>query len=172
VGFAALIFLSLTSVQAQDKAIKILYQANVDPIGVAPGQMLRLTVSNPGVQRDQDSAAQRSTVRSVVVVFDSQNNPIARTDEVEIPMNGFHSFDIKREEISLAGEPRTGRLQLRAEVEIVLLTTSAVEAREFEASLSAPTSELIDNASGRTTAAGGLVRLGTGRILLQGHGNY
>jgi hypothetical protein len=169
-------------VQGPDKAIRILYKANIDPIGLAPGETLRLTVvshwTHP-VEYERTSAAgtydngatQKSMVRSVVVVFDSQNNPIART-EVEIPLHEFCSVNINRDDIILAGEPRTGRLQMRAEVEMLLLTTSSREAKDFEASPPALSAEVVNNATGRTTVQGGVVKLGSRRLVLQGDGIY
>src|SRR5262245_46431800 len=86
---ASLILLSLTPVHAQDKAIRILYKARIDPIGLTSGQTLRLNLVSHWLHpilyartsaKETYEGAQRSTVRSVIVVFDGQNNAIARTE--------------------------------------------------------------------------------------------
>lgn len=182
VAMAALIFLSLTPVQAKnsgqgyDKTIRILYKANIDPFGLAPGQTMRITSlshwlhpvrygGTSATESYDDGAAQKSMLKSVVVVFDSQNNPIART-EVVIPLHEFRSVNINRDDLPLAGEPLTRRLEVRAEVEITLLTTSWLEARDFEASPSAISAEVVDNATGRTNVT---LKVGTGTLTLSGN---
>lgn len=77
-------------------------------IGIVPGQMLRFSVFNPPTSI---SGAQREPLRGHVKVFDSGGRMIAQSAEVVIPTGEFRSIDINRDDLHLAGEPGTGRLQ-------------------------------------------------------------
>ena len=76
------------------------------------------------------------------------------------------------DDINLPGEPRTGRLQFRIEVRSVWRSGGRARVEESGADLFLPTFEVVDNASGRTTLQGGLVKLGSGRLVLQADGTY
>jgi hypothetical protein len=75
---------------------------------------------------------------------------IAAGDEITLEPGEFHSFDFNRDDIGLAGEPGTGRLQVRTEVRcrtFSIVDRTRITPEEIPTSL-----ELIDNRTGKTTA--------------------
>lgn len=130
--------------QVNPNAYQIL---SAGPNGLAHGQTLRFSVLNP---HEPERTERRSApVRARVRLYDAQGNIIAQSEEVIIPPGQFRSFDFNRSEMPLAGEPGTGRLQVRAEIEISSPTFVQADGRAvFPASL-----ELVDNSTGRTALA-------------------
>ncbi len=55
-------------------------------------------------------------------LYDAQGNLLARSQEVEVPPGQFRTFDFNRDALSAAGEPGTGRLQVRADIGIRLIS--------------------------------------------------
>jgi len=114
-------------------------------VGLVPGQTLRLTLFNP---------EGNPQVSGHVKVFDGGGALLFQTPEVEIGPGEFHSFDIDRSNISVAGDPRTGRFQARAR----LIGLRRASAREDASNVRARIDrlprmiELIDNETGKTTA--------------------
>lgn len=148
-ALVALTFLSATPTQAQGGTGKVSVSDLSLVTGLKAGQTLRAT----GVNAILSDGSVRF-VRAHVKVFDSRGNVLCQTEEVEIPAGGFHSFDINRDDIPLAGEPRTGRVQIRLEMIFtggVSVPTGQDEepgAGNFPATL-----ELVDNNSGGTIMA-------------------
>ena len=50
-----------------------------------------------------------------VTILNADGGVIARSDEITLDPGEFHSFDFKRADLPLVGEPGTGRLQVRSE---------------------------------------------------------
>lgn len=104
------------------------------------------------------AAAVGGSIKVAAPVYAASGDLLAQTAEVEIAEGGFHSFDINRDDIALAGEPRTGRLQVRVEV-VVRAAPARGEAEGAEGGAKSRVGggkdylELIDNDSGKTTAA-------------------
>jgi hypothetical protein len=74
-------------------------------IGLAPGQMLRLTLFNP----DGEPVRARAQVHTSTIQVGMGDG------SVRLVRGGtFHSFDLDRSDIPLSGEEATGRVQLRA----------------------------------------------------------
>ena len=167
---AALAFLWATSAPAlaQGRPFEPTFRGGVyvaaGDIGLARGQTLRVTVHNSA-----QSGAQRSRVTAMVVTFDRPVDPVLQTDEVEIPAGGSHSFDLKRDNINLPGEPVTGRLQLWIVVRSVLPNTTQVKVDE---NLVLPTFEVMNTYTGVTTGQGTLVKTGTGTLTLSATNSY
>jgi hypothetical protein len=115
--------------------------------GAVPGQTLRVSVSNP-VRPGGGSA------RGHVKAFSGIGELIYQTAEADIPVGGFHSFNINRENLAGMGEPRTDRLQVRFEIVVkATLARGYGEGAGPTVDELAPTTvELIDNDSGKTTA--------------------
>ena len=84
------------------------------PIGFVPGQTLRITVAHVSTESRQDQNP--PDVRVGVWLLDARGRVIAQSDEIAIPPGEFRSFDFNRDSIPLAGEPGTGRLQVRGEI--------------------------------------------------------
>jgi len=84
------------------------------PGGFTRGRTLRLTVVNPPGSRAPDGRKYKMLVAPLVLDLDGR--PIAKMAETEILAGGSHSFDFNRDDISLTGEPGTGRIQVNAQV--------------------------------------------------------
>lgn len=181
VALAALIFLSLTPVQAQDKAIRILYKANVDTaaqaqpqdasantyggstviqdgsIGLVPGQ--RVSISVPSFYFAADGSV-RLFKSLVLKVYDREGNAVTERESGLIysgESGGINElgyiFTLGYVDLPVPGEPRTGRKEVWIEVQSI--SFSATETREdFSANILPPTFELIDDANGRTVMFG------------------
>jgi hypothetical protein len=187
-ALAVLTFLWVISVlaSAQGRTFEPTFGGGVfvaagDIVGLARGQTLRVTVPD-SIQANQDGRAatrgtarsdvQRSRVSLVVVTFNGQTTTVAQTDEIEIPAGGSHSFDFKRDDINLPGEPVTGRLELRIEVRSLWRSGGRAQIKESGAGLFLPIFEVVDNADGKTTVHGTLVKTGTGTLTLSGNNTY
>lgn len=155
---AALLFLVAAAVGAQGQTVtgsSFRVNSQNAVVGLVPGQTLRVSV--PGLEQPEEDSAdgpQRVKLVARAKVFDGRGGVIYQTPEADIPAGGFHSFDINRADIAVAGEPRTGRLQVRVEIVI-----SAAPARDEAGGTRArvdklprATLELVDNDSGKTTA--------------------
>jgi hypothetical protein len=122
-------------------------------VGFVPGQTLRVTVFNPR-RLGQGGGGSGGSIKVAAPATAASGEPVAGTAEVEIAEGRFHSFDINRDDIALAGEPRTGRLQVLVEIVIEAASTpdGAESARARVDKLPHVTLELVDNDSGKTTA--------------------
>lgn len=164
-AFAALLFLSVTPAQAQLQAQ--LADGSVKSgvaIGLTPEQKLRVTAYNDGVHLVAGDRASEGgdvgitvgaggVIQGHVKVLNAQGDVLFQTDRVRILPGEFHSFDIARNDLPLAGEPRTGRLQVRVKLIIEVLSAAALgQAEERETVKVASTFELIDKRSGKTTS--------------------
>jgi hypothetical protein len=79
-------------------------------LGIVPGESLRVTLSNPG-------PSGTDYVPSRVKLFDAKGNLIVQSSDLVIPPGAFRSFQVNRSNLLLAGDRRTGRLQLRVHIE-------------------------------------------------------
>ncbi len=82
----------------------------------------------------------------MATLYDAHGNPIAQSAEFEIPAGEFRSIEFDRDELQLAGEPGTGRVQVRTQIRYRFL--SIVDRTQ----LSPPSSEILDKSTGMTTA--------------------
>jgi hypothetical protein len=78
------------------------------PLGLARGEMLRFTAFNPG---SPDEGGE--PIRMQMKLYDAHGSVIAESAEVVIPPGEFRFVDFNRDDLPLAGEPGTGRLQVR-----------------------------------------------------------
>jgi hypothetical protein len=111
-------------------------------VGVVPGQTLRLTVFNTGAPRT-DRHDRDDRMRTVVVILDGGGEVVARSGEVAVGPGAFHAFDFRRADIALAGEPGTGRAQVRVQVRHRFF--AVVDRTQVQTAL-----ELVDDATGRS----------------------
>lgn len=108
------------------------------PIGFTPGQTLRFSAANMGTAEEGTAPA-----RARVTLYDAEGNIVARSREVEVPAGQFRIVDFDRAGLPLAGEAGTGRLQVRASIQVVLADGSV---RPANVSM-----EVMDNRTGGTT---------------------
>jgi hypothetical protein len=113
-------------------------------MGIVPGQTLRATLLNPRSSGADD-------MHSRVKLFDANGSVIAQSAELVIPPGEFRSFDFNRDALSLPGERGTGRLQVRARLEVSTVDPSSLTTDPGASRLLAASFELIDNSTGHTT---------------------
>jgi hypothetical protein len=77
-------------------------------VALAPGDTLRFTAFNPGPAGEVGEP-----ISMQLRLYNEQGRVIANSAEVAIPRGEFRTVFIKRDELSLAGEPGTGILQAR-----------------------------------------------------------
>jgi hypothetical protein len=91
-----------------------------------------------------ESEARNGQARGFLVVYDGTGDIIFRSSELAVPAGQFRSFDFNPSLLSLPGEPGTGRLQVRAVLEVRFDGTHQFP---FRLDMSA---EVIDNGTGKT----------------------
>ena len=106
------------------------------PGGMVRDETLSFTVFNPSEIR----------IEVRVKLYDEHGNVIAESSENEIRPDEFHSFAFNRNDILLAGEPGTGRLQVRA-----TLAFRVFNVRNLPTAVPIST-EHINNLTGGTTS--------------------
>jgi hypothetical protein len=110
-------------------------------IGIVPGQTLRVSGLNTLEPPAAGEDGERFQARFAVTLSITDGRVIAQSDEITLEPGQFHSFDFKRSDLSLAGEPG-GRLQVLAQVIWTKLRLKA----DFPSSV-----ELVDDTTGKTT---------------------
>jgi hypothetical protein len=108
------------------------------PVGLARGQTLRINVANVNKQRP---CCVNNLKQFGLAIHNFNGEVIRRSDEIVIEPGEHHSFDFPRNEIPLAGEPTTGRLQVS--VSCAVRTAETGDMDEFVASL-----EVMDSYTG------------------------
>lgn len=154
VALAALIFLPAppASAQARGKSVPTgtvtftYIVTNPGLVGLVWGQTMRL---NFALRQDGGVRPVRAQVR----VSNGGTTILIRNHELD-PTSRFHSLDIGRGDLAVAGEPGTGRVQLWVEVELVLSADARLRAEDAAASLFLPTYELINDERGETAVIG------------------
>jgi hypothetical protein len=107
------------------------------PIGLKPGQSLRYTFYN-----ENDPGSQPVRVRAYI--YDATGRLLTQTDPVELRPGQAHTVGIKRDDLRLAGEEVTKRLQVRAGFQVALMDGSV-------RNVNIPVwLELVDTATGTT----------------------
>lgn len=116
-------------------------------VGFVRGQFLRASVSRLDSVPDEG-------VRIDAVLIDSEGRVLSQSQPLSIPAGGFRSFDFPRSAIGLPGDPSTGRLQVRLSVR--LRSDQARDPAAFRRFLQtfAPTLELVETSTGRTSESG------------------
>jgi hypothetical protein len=117
------------------------------PLGIVPGQTLRISVVNPLAPPLPDEDGRKYKMVFAPLILDADGRVIARSDEITLDPGEFHSFDFNRADLPLAGEPGTGRLQVRSEIRRRFFPgiASRIPQGKFPGTV-----ELIDNSSGKT----------------------
>ena len=129
------------SVQTDSKYRLIILAAKrskqLAPIGFIPGQRLSYTFSNPNEEGSQP-------VRVQAYIYDATGRLLTQTDPVELLPGESYTANINRDDLHVAGEEKTGRLQVRAGIQAVLMDGSV---RPFKLSVSM---EVVENRTGVT----------------------
>lgn len=108
-------------------------------LGIVPGQMMRVTVANPGETREPPP------LFFLCKVLDQNGALVFQTLSREVPTRGFRYEDIMFSDLAvLAGEPTTGRKQMSLRVEVRT-------ARGARSSNVGGTLEVIDTDTGKTS---------------------
>jgi hypothetical protein len=106
-------------------------------IGLIHGQSLRYSFFNPNEEGSQP-------VRVQAYIYDSYGNLMTQTDPVELRPGQFQTVDVNRDDLRVAGEKDTGRLQVRAGIQVMLMDGSV-------RSVNLPISiEIVNNRTGST----------------------
>ncbi|HEU0172638.1 MAG TPA: hypothetical protein VFV58_00115 [Blastocatellia bacterium] len=121
--------------QTDQKYIELLSYS----LGFAPGETARISVTlrrlaNPGLP----------PINARIQLLDTEGRMIAQSDEIKVEPGQIRFWDAPRNQIPVSGEPRTGRLQVRARM--VVMTS----ATDFDQESVMPTIEIIDGITGRT----------------------
>jgi hypothetical protein len=89
-----------------------------NPIGFIPGQSLRYTFYNGDEQGSQP-------VRVRAYTYDATGRLLTQTDPIELRPGQAYTVEIKRDNLRVAGEDATGRLQVRAGFEVAQMSGPA-----------------------------------------------
>ena len=132
--------------------------------GMVRNQTARFTLFNLNAPESPNEPSEPAQVQ--VKLFDAQGRAVAESAEMTIPAGGFLSFDFDRSDIPHAGERRTGRLQLRAEMIFKVMQRVASDGSNSSPSVDVETmklkrmiqkrsanTEVIDNLTGATTVS-------------------
>lgn len=110
------------------------------PISFLPGQRLSYSLFNPNEEGSQP-------VRVQAYIYDSYNRLMTRSDPVELRPGQFHTLNINRDDLRLAGEEGTELLQVRAEIHVASMDGSVRPVKLLVSE------EVVNNRTG-TTAGG------------------
>ena len=107
--------------------------------GFTRGETARISVT---LQRLANP--QLPPINARIQLLDTEGRVISQSDEIRVEPGQIRFWDAPRNLIPVAGEPGTGRLQLRTRI---LVTTSSMD---LDPESLMPTIEIIDGITGRT----------------------
>jgi hypothetical protein len=134
-------------------------QFETSAMGFVRGQAFRATLS---------SVAVNETVKMSAALVDAQGRVVAQSPTVSIAPGTFRAIDFTRDSLGLAGEPGTGRLQVRMSIRIEVDTAREAAAMWRLASGLVPNVELISTFSGQTESG----TIGDIRTVISGSAAY
>ncbi|HEU4769876.1 MAG TPA: hypothetical protein VFS77_21100, partial [Pyrinomonadaceae bacterium] len=117
-------------------------------VGAVEGQTVRLTVDvfDNASSGGGDATVTKASVFAHVKVFNTTTGALLLSRDFTSLSAGLNTIDINRDNLREQGEPNTGRIQLWIEVVTDLRQAPGVM-------VSAPTLEVFENKSGRTTVS-------------------
>ena len=107
--------------------------------GFVHGETARFSVAYPSTTEEGTEP-----VRVQAYIYDSLGRLVSQTDPVEVRPGQFRTFDFNRDDLPLAGEEGTGRLQLRGVIQVAFMDGSV---RHVKLPVSM---EVMDNRTGQT----------------------
>ena len=119
---------------------RLLVATELGIYGFVPGQTARFCVAYPPTTQEGTRP-----VRAQIMLYDAGGNEVARSREEEVAAGQFRIFDFNRDDLPLAGEPNTGRVQVRGVMQVAFMDGSV---RPVKLSVS---TEVMDNRTGTTT---------------------
>jgi Ca2+-binding RTX toxin-like protein len=109
-------------------------------MGIVPGQTLRVTLLNQPPVEAETSAG---SVGGHVKIFDIGGNPVAQSEEADIPPGESRSFDFDHDDMAFRGEKGTKRRQVRV--------SPFYSFKSGRLSRVVASFEIVDKRTGRTT---------------------
>jgi hypothetical protein len=134
IGFVALAA-GRANAQTDQKYIELLSYS----FGFAPGETARISVTLRRLANPQ-----QPTVSARIQLLDTEGRVISHSDVIKVEPGQIRFWDAPRDLIPVSGEPRTGRLQVRTRMVVM------VSATDFDTESLMPTIEIVDGATGRT----------------------
>jgi len=129
-------------------------------VGLARGEMMRFTSFNP---RETESGRRNASIRMRLRLFNPDGTALIESSELEIPPGEFRSINFNRDELLVAGEPGTGRAQIR---------TVALWSCRYSGRYVINTSlEIVDNTGATRSVATGHIKVFDGSSLSEGTSN-
>ena len=98
---------------------RLIFATDYGVWGFVHGQTARFSVAYPSTTEESTAP-----VRAQVTLYDARGNEVARSREVEVLPRQFGIFDFDRDDLPLAGEPGTGRLEVRAGIQVIFMDGS------------------------------------------------
>jgi hypothetical protein len=117
-------------------------------VGLAGGDMMRYTAFNP---RETESGGRNDAIRLRLTLFNPDGTTLAESPEIQIPPGQSRSISFNRADLPLAGEPGTGRAQIRT---IPLWSCRNTGRYVITTSL-----EIVDNTGATRVFVGGVVEV-------------
>lgn len=108
--------------------------------GFIPGQSLSFSVANTRTQEEGGGP-----VRVTAYIYDSTGNLLRQTDPVEVLPGQFRTLKVKREDLRVAGEPGTGRVQVQTDFQFQADANQSFSREDLSVSM-----ELVNNLTGGT----------------------
>jgi hypothetical protein len=127
-------------------------------IGLMPGQRVSITVPNFYFQ---DGSVR--FVKHSIKVSSIESNLTYSGESGGLNESG-HIFTIRYGDLSVAGEPVTGRVQVWIVIQSLQPSSTQERVEDSSADMLPPTFELIDNESGKTTVHGTLLKVWQGSL--------
>lgn len=112
-------------------------------VGLIASETLRLCLASPESARRPDRPSRAAAAR--FRVLDVEGDVLAQSGEIAVHERQTRCWDVRRSALPRVGEPGTGRLQVRAIIEVRVTAPSNQDHPGF-----LPSAEIIDNSTGGT----------------------
>ena len=118
---------------------RLIFATDQGIYGFVPGQTARFSVAYPNTTEEGTEPVQVQAY-----IYDSLGRLVTQTNPVEVRPGQFRTFDFNRDDLPLAGEEGTGRLQVRGVIQVAFMDGSV---RHVKLPVSM---EVMDNRTGQT----------------------